>query len=47
MDEELLTNPVVNQAIREGKAVISGMASLEEAKSIANIIKSGALPSTS
>jgi len=44
MDEEVLTNPVVNQVIREGKAVISGMASLEEAKSIANIIKSGALP---
>ncbi|MGL4730093.1 MAG: protein translocase subunit SecD [Clostridium sp.] len=44
MDEELLTNPQVNQPITDGKAVITGMKNLEEATKIANIIKSGALP---
>lgn len=44
MDGEVLTNPKVSDVIREGKAVINGMSSLDEAKSIANIIKSGALP---
>ncbi|MEG1255458.1 protein translocase subunit SecD [Clostridium sp.] len=44
MDGETLTNPVVNAVISDGKAVIEGMSSLEEANSIANIITSGALP---
>ncbi|NEU03881.1 MULTISPECIES: protein translocase subunit SecD [Clostridium] len=44
MDDEVLTNPQVNQAITDGKAVITGMESLEDATRIANIIKSGALP---
>ncbi|WP_315117613.1 protein translocase subunit SecD [uncultured Clostridium sp.] len=44
MDEELLTNPVVNDVIANGKGIISGSKSLEEAKRQAGIIKSGALP---
>lgn len=44
MDGEVLTNPVVNDPILDGKASISGMASLDEANKVANIINSGALP---
>lgn len=44
MDGEILTNPSVNAVITDGKAIISGMASMEEAAKIANIINSGALP---
>lgn len=44
MDEEMLTNPVVNAVINDGKAIIEGSQSLEEAKRQAGIIKSGALP---
>jgi preprotein translocase subunit SecD len=46
MDEEILTNPTVNDVITTGKAVITGSSTLEEAKRQANIIKSGALPVT-
>ncbi|MEG0773216.1 protein translocase subunit SecD [Clostridium sp.] len=44
MDEEVLTAPTVNAVINNGEAVITGMETLEEANSIANIIQSGALP---
>ncbi len=44
MDDKVLTNPTVNSVISNGNAVIEGMSSLEEAKSIASIINSGALP---
>lgn len=44
MDEEMISNPVVNDAITDGKAVITGMESLEEAQFVAGIISSGALP---
>ncbi|GAA0747660.1 protein translocase subunit SecD [Clostridium oceanicum] len=44
MDDEMLTNPTVNTQITDGKAVITGSKSLEEAKRQASIIKSGALP---
>ncbi|PRR77351.1 preprotein translocase subunit SecD [Clostridium liquoris] len=44
MDEELLTDPMVNEVIPNGKAQITGSKSLEEAKRQAGIIKSGALP---
>lgn len=44
MDEELLTNPTVNDVITAGTATITGSSSLEEAQRQANIIKSGALP---
>jgi len=44
MDEDILTSPNVNSVISNGEAVIEGMRSLEEAKSISSIIQSGALP---
>jgi preprotein translocase subunit SecD len=44
MDEELLTDPVVNTAITDGKAIITGNRTLDEAKRIAAMIQSGALP---
>lgn len=44
MDEEMLTNPTVNGIIPNGKGMIEGSKSLEEAKRQASIIKSGALP---
>lgn len=46
MDQELLTSPMVQAHITNGKAVITGSKSIEEAKRQANIIKSGALPVT-
>lgn len=46
MDEEELTSPTVNDIITDGNAEISGMSDLDEAKRIANIINSGALPVT-
>lgn len=44
MDDELLTDPVVQGPITEGKAVITGNRTIEEAKRIAGIINAGALP---
>jgi len=44
MDEDVLTSPNVNSVISNGEAVIEGMKSLEEAKTISGIIQSGALP---
>lgn len=44
MDEEVLTSPTVQSKITDGKAVITGSASVEEAKSIAALISAGALP---
>ncbi|GAA0177292.1 protein translocase subunit SecD [Clostridium sediminicola] len=46
MDGELLTDPVVNSKISDGKAIIEGSASLDDAARKASIIKSGALPVT-
>lgn len=46
MDEEQLTNPTVNTAITDGKAVITGSSSIQEATKVANLIKAGALPVT-
>lgn len=46
MDQDQLTNPVVQSVITGGKAVITGNRSLDEAKKIAGIIQSGALPVT-
>lgn len=46
MDEDMLTNPQVKNVISDGKATITGMSNLEEAKKIASMIKSGALPVT-
>ena len=46
MDAEELTNPTVQAVIADGKAVITGSKSIEEASRQAQIIKSGALPVT-
>lgn len=44
LDGELLTNPVVNEAIAGGRAVITGQRTLDEAKDLAILLRSGALP---
>jgi preprotein translocase subunit SecD len=44
MDEDVVSDPIVDEPISGGKAIIKGMGSIEEAKSLAGIIKSGALP---
>lgn len=44
LDGKELTNPVVQQAITGGRATISGSASLQEAKDLAILLRSGALP---
>lgn len=44
LDGELLQNPVVNEPIPSGKAQITGYADLEEAHTIAILLRSGALP---
>lgn len=46
MDETMVSSPTVNDAITNGKAIISNMQSSEEASKIANYIQSGALPVT-
>ena len=46
MDEKELTSPTVQAVILDGKAVITGSDSIEEASRQAQIIKSGALPVT-
>lgn len=44
LDGKELTNPVVQQAITGGRATISGSATLQEAKDLAILLRSGALP---
>ena len=44
MDGVTITAPTVNDAITDGKAIISGMADSEEAIDLANKINAGALP---
>lgn len=46
MDDQVLTQPVVNSVITEGEAIIEGSKSFEEANKVASIIQSGALPVT-
>ena len=46
MDEDEISSPVVNSKITDGKAVIEGSASIEEAQEVASLINSGALPVT-
>lgn len=43
LDGEQLTNPVVNEPITGGKAVITGSKTLDEAKNLAILLRSGAL----
>lgn len=44
MDNEVLSSPVVQNAITDGKAVINGMKSMDEATKLSGMISSGALP---
>ncbi|WP_371369540.1 Protein translocase subunit SecDF [Sporomusa rhizae] len=44
LDKQMLTNPVVNEPIPNGKAVITGNRSMEEAERLAILLRSGALP---
>lgn len=44
LDGQILTAPMVNEPIRGGQAVITGSKSLEEAKQLAILLRSGALP---
>lgn len=44
LDDEVISSPTVNSAILDGKAQISNMGSVEEAKSLAALINAGALP---
>lgn len=44
MDNEVLTDPVVNDIISNGEAIISGNRSMEEAEKVSGIINAGALP---
>lgn len=46
MDADVLTSPTVQAVISDGKAVITGSATLAEATTQSQIIKSGALPVT-
>lgn len=44
MDENVVSAPTVSQVITGGEAIITGSKDIEEAKRLAGIIKSGALP---
>jgi preprotein translocase subunit SecD len=44
MDENLITAPVVNEMIPDGRAIISGQRNAEEAGDLADTIRAGALP---
>lgn len=44
MDEEMVSNPTVESVIPNGEAIITGSKDINEAKRLAGIIKSGALP---
>lgn len=44
MDNDMVSSPTVNEAITDGKAVISGDFTADSAKSLADKINSGALP---
>lgn len=46
LDNDMLVDPTVETAITDGTAVITNMESLDEAKKVASLIKSGALPVT-
>lgn len=44
LDKQVLTNPVVNEPIMGGKAVITGNRTIEEAERLAILLRSGSLP---
>ena len=44
LDDKLISNPVVENAIEDGKAQITGQSTREEALDLATLIRAGALP---
>lgn len=44
LDKQVLTSPVVEEAIPSGKAVITGTRTIEEAQQLAILLRSGSLP---
>lgn len=44
LDDELVSAPVVNSVVNDGKAIIQGQFTAEEARDLALILRSGALP---
>lgn len=44
LDDEVISSPVVNSVITDGKAVITGGFTVEEAGKLATLIRAGALP---
>ncbi|HOC05793.1 MAG TPA: protein translocase subunit SecD [Bacillota bacterium] len=44
LDGEVISAPMVQTVISDGKAVITGIESIEEASRLANLLRSGALP---
>ena len=44
LDKKVLTNPVVNEPILGGKAIITGSRTIEEAQELAILLRSGSLP---
>ena len=44
LDDQMISNPTVNTQIDNGEAIITGSATFEEAKELADLITSGALP---
>ncbi len=46
MDEDLISSPVVESVISGGEAIITGSKTIDEAKNLAGLINSGALPIT-
>lgn len=44
LDGEMIQNPIINEPILTGSAVINGQADLKEAREIANYLNAGALP---
>lgn len=46
MDEDLISSPVVESVISGGEAIITGSKTIDEAKNLAGLINSGALPVT-
>ncbi len=44
LDGEVISAPIVEDAITDGKGVISGKFTIEEASNLANLIRAGALP---
>ncbi|MFV9510926.1 protein translocase subunit SecD [Tepidibacillus sp. LV47] len=44
LDEDLITDPVVNAVITNGTAIITGQESVEKAQELADLLNAGALP---